>query len=115
MFVEKQQIPLREAKRLRGGASSAPVWNPPECPVEKRQREKAEERERQARKAHEAEEKQRASSASWENWWAAIDQRIAQWPAERTALIEATGDALAQVREELREVQGCHRRNEAFV
>jgi hypothetical protein len=82
--------------------------NPPECPVEKRQREKreAEERKRQAREAREAEEKekQRAASTGWENWWAAIDQRIEQWIEQwRDLFVQATGDALGEVREELRE------------
>jgi hypothetical protein len=67
---------------------------------EANERREAEERERQARKAREAEAKQRAASTGWENWWAAVDQRIAQW---RDLFVEATGDALGEVREELRE------------
>jgi hypothetical protein len=67
---------------------------------EANERRAAEERERQARKARE----QQQASNNWENWWAAIDQRIEQWIEQyRDLYVQATGDALGEVREELRE------------
>src|SRR5215469_9541724 len=91
--------------------------NPPECPVEKRQREKREEAERQARKAREAEEKQRAAATNWyaavdgrvhehlQSWlWNAIDERIKQHiEIAQKPRVDATGDAMGHIRAQLRD------------